>query len=46
VIQEINHKSVSTANDARSVVREAGKQPLLLRINRHGNHLFVVLTPR
>jgi len=46
VIQEVNHTSIANANDARRVVREAGKQPLLLRINRHSDHLFVVVTAR
>lgn len=46
MIQAISHKSVANANEASHLVREAGKQPLLLRINRHGDHLFVVVTAR
>lgn len=46
VIQEINHKNVANAAEASRMVREAGKQPLLLRINRHGDHLFVAVAAR
>ena len=46
VIQEINHKAITNAEEARSAVRAAGKQPLLMRINRQGDHLFVVVSAR
>ena len=46
VIQEINHRSVANASEARRMARDAGHEALLLRVNRHGDHLFVVVTPR
>jgi serine protease Do len=46
VIQEVDRKAVSNLNEFQAEVREAGKKPLLLLVNRGGNTLFVVISPR
>ncbi len=43
VIQEVNHRQVSSVAEFEGAVREAGNQPLLLLINRRGNTLFIVV---
>jgi serine protease Do len=46
VIQEANHKPVTTPEQFRAAVREAGNQPLLLLVNRQGTTAYAVITPR
>ncbi len=46
VIQEVDGKAVSNLNEFQGAVREAGKKPLLLLVNRGGNTQFVVISPR
>lgn len=43
VIQEVNHKPVTSPEQFRSEVQRAGRQPLLLLIDRGGQHVFVVI---
>jgi serine protease Do len=45
VIEEINHLPVSNVADYERVVREAGKQELVLLVNRSGQTSFVVVEP-
>jgi LPXTG-site transpeptidase (sortase) family protein len=44
VIQQGNRKPVVTANEFVTSVR-AGRQPMLLLIDRGGDHLYLVVTP-
>jgi serine protease Do len=46
IIQEVNRKPVRTAADLQEAVRAAGKQPVLLLVNRNGNRSFIPVTPR
>jgi serine protease Do len=46
IILEANRKPVNTAEEFQSVIREAGKQPVLLWIQRSGARLFVVVEPK
>ena len=43
IIQEVNHKPVTTVEQFRSMVQEAGSRPVLLLIDRGGDHVFVVV---
>ncbi len=45
VIQQVNRKPVATANEFVTSVRADGNQPLLLLIDRGGDHLYLVVTP-
>ncbi|MBS1856292.1 MAG: DegQ family serine endoprotease [Acidobacteria bacterium] len=46
VIQEIDHKAVAGVEQFRDAVRQAGNSPVLLLIDRGGDHIFVVVTPK
>lgn len=46
VIQEVNRKPTATADQFEQALEQAGNQPVLLLINRGGNHLFTVLPAR
>jgi len=46
IIQEVDRKAVSNMNEFQTAVREAGKKPLLLLVNRGGNTRFVVIPAR
>ena len=43
VIQEVNHKPVSTVAEYKAAVAAAGKQPLLLLVNEGGITRYVVV---
>jgi serine protease Do len=43
VIQEVNHKAVTTVDAFRNAVREAGNGPVLLLINRNGATIYVAV---
>lgn len=42
VIQEVNRKPVATVAEFAAAARQAGKQPVLLLVNREGNTFYVV----
>jgi len=44
VIQEVDRKPVSTPEQFSGAIQRSGKQPVLLLINRGGNHLYVALS--
>jgi serine protease Do len=46
VIQEINHKPVTTPDQLRAAVHDAGNQSLLLLVNTQGVTRYVVIAPR
>ena len=46
VIQEVNRKPVTSTEEFRNAVQQTGGQPLLLLINRGGDHIFVAVTPK
>jgi S1-C subfamily serine protease len=39
----VNRKPVATANEFRRALQQAGNQPVLLLIDRGGEHLFVAI---
>ena len=43
VIQEVNHKRVTTVQEYNQAMRAAGNQPVLLLINKHGITQYVVV---
>jgi serine protease Do len=43
VVQEVNHKPVTTPDQLRGAVRDAGSNPLLLLVNRQGVTAYVVI---
>ena len=45
VIQEINRQPVNSVSDYQRLVRQAGKQSLVLLVNRGGNTAFIVVQP-
>jgi serine protease Do len=45
VIEEVNHHTVTTVAEYERVVREAGKQELVLLVNRGGQTWFMVVEP-
>jgi serine protease Do len=45
VIQEVNHKTVASVAEFKNAVQEAGKQPVLLLIDRAGRTSYLVLQP-
>ena len=45
VIEQINRQNVASVSDYNRLVTEAGKQPLVLLVNRGGNTAFVVVQP-
>ena len=46
VIQEVNHKAVTGLDQFRNSVRQAGSQPVLLLVDRGGDHMYVVVEPK
>ncbi|HSB17905.1 MAG TPA: PDZ domain-containing protein [Bryobacteraceae bacterium] len=42
VIQEVNRKPVANVAEFEAAVRQAGRQPVLLLVNREGNTFYVV----
>ena len=46
VIQEVDKKPVTSVDQFRNTVSQAGSQPVLLLIDRGGDHLFVVVQPK
>jgi len=46
VIQELDGKAVSNLSEFQRAIREAGKKPLLVLVNRGGNTQFLVISPR
>jgi serine protease Do len=45
VIQQVNRQPVDSVSEYERLVREAGKQPIVLLVNRGGNTTFVVVEP-
>jgi len=45
VIEEINHHPVMNVADYERIVRQAGKQEVVLLVNRGGETSFVVVEP-
>jgi serine protease Do len=45
VIEEVNHHPVTTVAEFERAVREAGKQELVLLVNRNGQTSFMVVEP-
>ena len=45
VIEQINRKPVNSVGDYQRLVSEAGKQTLVLLVNRGGSTAFVVVQP-
>ena len=43
VIQEVNHKPVRNVEEFEQAVKAAGRNPVLLLVNRGGNTSFLVL---
>jgi serine protease Do len=46
VVQEVNRKAVTSPDAFAQAVRNSGNQPVLLLIDRGGNHMYLVVTPR
>ncbi|HWP42904.1 MAG TPA: DegQ family serine endoprotease [Blastocatellia bacterium] len=46
VIQEVNRKPVSSVAELKRAIEQAGKEPVLLFVNRSGNTFFMVIEPR
>lgn len=51
VIQEVDRKPTATMDQFQRVIEQAGNEPVLLLINRSGEHLYTVVlgsgeTPR
>ena len=46
VIQEVNRKPVASPEQFRNAVQQSGGQPLLLLIDRGGDHIFVAVEPK
>jgi serine protease Do len=46
VIQEVNGRAVENASEFERSMRQAGREAILLLVNRGGNTLFVVVEPR
>jgi serine protease Do len=46
VIQEVNRKPVTSVEQFRSAIQQAGSQPVLLLIDRGGDHVYVVVEPK
>ena len=45
VIEEVNRQPVSSVSEYQRVLRQAGKEPVVLSVNRHGNTAYVVVEP-
>jgi serine protease Do len=46
VIQEVNHKRVTSVAAFERMVQQASGQPVLLLVNRGGNTQYVVVEPK
>lgn len=46
VIQEVNRKPIATVDQFQRAIQAAGNQPVLLLINRGGDHLYTVVPAR
>ncbi len=46
VIQEVDRKPVTSVTQFRSAVQLAGTRPVLLLVNRGGDHVYVVVEPK
>ena len=46
VIQEVNRKPITTVDQFQRAIQEAGNQPVLLLINRGGEHLYTAVPSR
>jgi len=46
VIQEVNHKNVTNVEEYRRAMESAGKQSVLLLVNRGGTTHYVVVEPQ
>ena len=46
IIQEVNHKLVNNVEEYRRAMESAGKQSVLLLINRGGTTRYVVINPQ
>jgi serine protease Do len=46
VIQEVNRKPVASVEQFRTAVRDAGKDSVLLLVNRAGTTLYTVIMPQ
>jgi serine protease Do len=46
VIEQVNRQPVTTVSEFDRVVKAAGKQPVLLLVNRAGSTIFVVVQPQ
>jgi serine protease Do len=45
VIQEVNRKPVTSVSEFQKAIREAGKQPVVLLVNRQGTTAYVTVEP-
>jgi serine protease Do len=45
VIEEVNHHSVTNVTDYERIVRQAGRQEIVLLVNRGGQTSFLVVEP-
>jgi serine protease Do len=45
VIEQINHQNVTSVSDYQRIIERAGKQELVLLVNRGGNTTFLVVQP-
>jgi S1-C subfamily serine protease len=43
VIQEVNRRPVTNVSEFQRAVRQAGREPVLLLVNRGGDTLYVVV---
>jgi serine protease Do len=46
VIQEVNRRAVASVAEFERAIRQAGRDAVLLLVNREGNTLFLVVEPR
>jgi serine protease Do len=45
VIQEVNRRPIASVPEFERAVRQAGKETILLRVNRGGSTLFLAIEP-
>jgi serine protease Do len=46
IIEEVDRKAIATTYQFQRAIRQSGNQSVLLLINRGGNHVYTVLSPR
>jgi S1-C subfamily serine protease len=46
VIQEVNRKPINSVADFERALRQAGRDTVLLVVNRRGNRLYIAIEPR